>query len=173
MTQHYDTLYIGGRWTAPSSDRRITVVSPNSGEVIGSVPQAQEADVDAAVDAARRAFPGWAATPPADRAAALRRFATGIDARSDEFVERVSSQNGMPVAVASQLEPVYPSVLLNFYVGLIENQVEDVRDGLFGGKVRVEHAPIGVIGAIAPWNFPQHCRRSSTPRPWPPATPSC
>jgi aldehyde dehydrogenase (NAD+) len=62
MTQH-NTLFIGGEWIAPSSSRSITVVSASTEEVIGSVPEAQEADVDAAVDAARRAFDdpdGWA-----------------------------------------------------------------------------------------------------------------
>jgi acyl-CoA reductase-like NAD-dependent aldehyde dehydrogenase len=156
--QVHEQLYIGGVWTAPSSDRRIEVVSPNNGELIGSVPEAQEADVDAAVHAARRAFDdpaGWSHSAPTERAAVLRRFAEGIEARRDEFALAVSSQNGMPVAVASQLESVYPSVLLRYYADLVENQAADIRDGMFGGKVDVRREPLGVVAAIAPWNFPQ------------------
>ncbi|MEJ8278182.1 aldehyde dehydrogenase [Pseudonocardia spirodelae] len=158
MTQHHESLYIGGRWTAPSSDRRITVTSPNSGEVIGSVPEALEADVDTAVAAARTAFDdpdGWARSAPAERAAVLRRFADALDARTDTIAATVSSQNGMPVAVSSQLESVYPVMLLRYYADLVENQGDDVRDGLFGGRIRVRHDPVGVVGAIVPWNFPQ------------------
>ncbi len=158
MTQHHESLYIGGRWTPPSSDRRITVTSPNSGEVIGSVPEALESDVDAAVAAARTSFDdpdGWARSAPAERAAVLRRFADALDARTDTIATTVSSQNGMPVAVSSQLESVYPVMLLRYYADLVENQGDDVRDGLFGGRIRVRHDPVGVVGAIVPWNFPQ------------------
>lgn len=158
QTMHYDTLYIGGEWVAPSSGATITVTSPNTGETIGSVPDGQEADIDSAVAAARRAFDdptGWAALEPAERAATLRRFADAVEARKDEFARRVSAQNGMPIAVSAQLEAVYPAVLLHYYADLVENQAEDVRDGLFGGTVRVERAPVGVVAAIVPWNFPQ------------------
>jgi aldehyde dehydrogenase (NAD+) len=123
----YDKLYIDGEWVSPSSSATLTVTSPNTGERIGSVPEAREADVDAPVDAARRALPGWAATSPAERAAAPRRFATAFDARKEEFAQRVSARNGMPVTVSSQLESVSPSVLLNYYAGLVENQGEDIQ----------------------------------------------
>lgn len=158
MSAQHDRLYIGGRWTAPSSDRRISVISPNTGGIIGSVPEALEADVDAAVVAARAAFDdpaGWAWSDAAERAELLRRFAAAVEARAEAFATAVSSQNGMPIAVSSQLEAVYPGALLRYYAGLIEQQAEDIRDGLFGGTIRVRHEPIGVVGAIVPWNFPQ------------------
>jgi aldehyde dehydrogenase (NAD+) len=156
--QHHDQLYIGGRWTAPSSGSRITVTSPNTGEVIGSVPEALEADVDAAVSAARAAFDdpaGWSQAAPTERAAVLRRFADAVEARREAFAAAVSSQNGMPIAVSSQLEAVYPGALLRYYADLAEGQDDDVRAGLFGGTVRVRREPVGVVGAIVPWNFPQ------------------
>ncbi len=156
--QHHDQLYIGGRWTAPSSGSRITVTSPNTGEVIGSVPEALESDVDAAVSAARAAFDdpaGWSQAAPAERAAVLRRFADAVEARREAFAAAVSSQNGMPIAVSSQLEAVYPGALLRYYADLVEGQDDDVRAGLFGGTVRVRRKPVGVVGAIVPWNFPQ------------------
>ena len=157
-SQTHHRLFIGGRWVTPSNDRRITVISPNTGDVVGSVPEAVEADVDAAVDAARAAFDnptGWSHLAPADRAAALRRFADALDLRKDLIAQTVSSQNGMPIAVASQLEAVYPVTLLRYYADLIEGQTDDIREGLFGGSVAVLRDPIGVVGAIVPWNFPQ------------------
>ncbi|WP_207839704.1 aldehyde dehydrogenase [Williamsia soli] len=155
---NYDKLYIGGEWRSPSGSARITVISPNTGELIGEVPDGAEGDIDAAVGAARRAFDdprGWSGIAPAERAGHLERFATEIEKRKDEFAERVSSQNGMPIGVANQLEAVYPSTLLRYYAGLIGEQKEEVRDGMFGGKVEVQRSPIGVVGAIVPWNFPQ------------------
>ncbi|NKQ55046.1 aldehyde dehydrogenase [Amycolatopsis sp. K13G38] len=153
---NYDKLFIGGAWVAPSSAKRIDVRSASTEEPIGSVPEAQEADVDAAVAAGRRAFPVWAQTPPADRAAAMERLAGILERRADEVVQRVSSQNGMPVAVAGQLEGAFPVVLLRYYAGLIRDGAsEETRPGLFGGKTLVRKEAVGVVGAIVPWNFPQ------------------
>lgn len=159
MDLHYDALFIGGEWVAPSSGHRITAVSASTEEVIGSVPEAQDADVDAAVAAARRAFDdpsGWARWAPADRAAAMERLADVLERRAEEVVQRVSGQNGMPVAVARQLEGAFPVVLLRYYAGLARNaDFEETRPGLFGGNTLVRREPIGVVGAIVPWNFPQ------------------
>jgi aldehyde dehydrogenase (NAD+) len=159
MDLHYDSLFIGGQWRPPSSTRRITAVSASTEETIGSVPEAQEADVDAAVAAARQAFDdpsGWAHWAPADRAAAMERLADVLERRAGEVVERVSGQNGMPVAVAQQLEGAFPVVLLRYYAGMVkESAFEEHRPGLFGGTTLVRREPIGVVGAIVPWNFPQ------------------
>lgn len=159
MTIQYDQLFIGGEWVAPRGTNTIAVVSASTEETIGSVPEASEADVDAAVDAARRAFDdpsGWAHWEPAARADVMERLADAIDARKDEFAQRVSAQNGMPLQVSSQLEAVYPSALLRYYAGLArELQPEEERAGLMGGRTIVRRSPIGVVGAIVPWNFPQ------------------
>ncbi|WP_068273168.1 aldehyde dehydrogenase [Aldersonia kunmingensis] len=154
----HDRLFIGGRWIQPHGGARIEVVSPNTEEILGTVPDGSLADVDAAVAAARAAFDNssvWSGLEPAVRAGHLRRFADEIDVRKDELAGLVSAQNGMPIAVAGQLEAVYPSTLLRYYADLIENQAEDVRQGMFGGLVEVRRDPIGVVGAIVPWNFPQ------------------
>ncbi|OUS93808.1 aldehyde dehydrogenase [Rhodococcus sp. NCIMB 12038] len=159
MDLHYDSLFIGGDWVRPTSNERITVVSASTEQPIGSVPEAQEADVDAAVAAARRAFDdpaGWAHWAPADRAAAMERLADGLERRAEDVVQRVSAQNGMPVAVARQLEGAFPVVLLRYYAGLArESATEETRPGLFGGNTLVRREPLGVVGAIVPWNFPQ------------------
>jgi aldehyde dehydrogenase (NAD+) len=158
LRQTHDHLFIGGEWVSPTSDRRISVISPNTGRPLGSVPEGQEADIDAAVDAARSAFEGpagWGEVPAEERAGVLRRFADAVEARKEEFATSVAAQNGMPIAVAQQVEAVYPATLLRYYADLVEARTTDIRDGMFGGRVRVHRSPIGVVAAIAPFNFPQ------------------
>jgi aldehyde dehydrogenase (NAD+) len=158
MTQQ-DTLFIGGEWVSPASDQKITVVSASTEEVIGSVAEAVEADVDAAVDAARRAFndpKGWAHWAPEDRAKAMERFADELEKRAPEIAQAVSSQNGMPIAISSAFEATFPAVLLRYYAGVIRQaEFEREQPGLMGGSVLVRREPIGVVAAIVPWNFPQ------------------
>ncbi|MGV9826484.1 aldehyde dehydrogenase [Gordonia sp. NPDC003429] len=157
-TARLDKLFIGGEWVDPQGTGHITVVSPNTGEPIGEVPDGTGADIDNAVRAARIAFDNpatWSGLPAAERAAHLRRFADEIDARKDDFATLVSSQNGMPIGVAGQLEAVYPATLLRYYAGLIEAAAPDIREGMFGGHIEVRREPVGVVGAIVPWNFPQ------------------
>jgi aldehyde dehydrogenase (NAD+) len=159
MTLDHGSLFIGGDWVAPATGQTITVVSASTEERLGQVPEASERDVDRAVDAARAAFDdpdGWAAWTPAARADAMERLADAFEARRDEIVERVSSQNGMPIAVARQTEAVYPPTLLRYYAGLARDATsEEERPGLFGGTTLVRRQPVGVVGAIVPWNFPQ------------------
>ncbi len=154
-----DKLFIGGTWAAPASGKAIDVVSASTEELIGRVPEATEADVDGAVDAARRAFDdphGWAQWEPGRRAAALERFADELAARSDDLVHWVSSQMGMPVAIAEQLEALAPSMLLGYYADLIQRlPAEEVRPALLAGTTVVRREPLGVVAAIVPWNFPQ------------------
>jgi acyl-CoA reductase-like NAD-dependent aldehyde dehydrogenase len=155
----YESFYIGGEWLPPSSDRTITPINASTERPLGRVPEAVEADVDAAVRAARRAFDepsGWSSWEPARRAAVMDRLAEAIDARADGFVDRVSAQNGMPVAVARQLEIGYPSAVLRYYAGLARDlSLVESRNGLLGGTIDVRKVPVGVVAAIVPWNFPQ------------------
>ena len=159
MELRYDTFYIGGQWVRPTTSRTIVPVNASSEEPLGQVPEATEADIDVAVAAARAAFDdpsGWASWEPARRAEVMARLADAIDKRADGFVERVSAQNGMPVAVARQLETGYPSAVLRYYAGLArEAAFEETRAGLFGGSIQVRRLPVGVVAAIVPWNFPQ------------------
>ncbi|MEV0640988.1 aldehyde dehydrogenase [Streptomyces sp. NPDC050619] len=143
----------------PSTGASITPVDASTEQPLGQVPEGTEADIDAAVAAARAAFDdptGWASWEPARRAEVMDRLADAIDKRADGFVERVSAQNGMPVAVARQLEVGYPSAVLRYYAGLArEAAFEETTAGLFGGSIEVRRLPVGVVAAIVPWNFPQ------------------
>lgn len=159
MTEKYGHLFIGGDWVPPSSDCTIEVSSASTEEALGSVPEAREADVDAAVAAARDAFydpSGWANWEPAARADAMERLAAALDARASDMAGRVSAQNGMPISLATGLEGGFPQMLLRYYAGLCRSGTPDeTREGLLGGKIRVRRTPIGVVGAIVPWNYPQ------------------
>ena len=159
MAYEYDSLFIDGSWRQPSSGELIDVRSASTEQSIGFVAAAQEADVDAAVEAARRAFDdpaGWSRWEPAARAEALERFATALEARSEEFVRRISAQNGMPVRIGRATEGAVPALLLRYYAGLAQKLGQDEsRRSLVTGTTLVCRAPIGVVGAIVPWNFPQ------------------
>lgn len=159
MSLAYDSLFIGGEWVPSGDATPITVVSASTEEVLGQVPEATEADVDAAVASARDACDdpaGWSRWEPARRAEALERLADALDKRGEDIAHRVSSQNGMPIAVSRQLEAVFPATLLRYYAGMVRDRdSEERRPGLFGGTTLVRRTPVGVVGAIVPWNFPQ------------------
>jgi aldehyde dehydrogenase (NAD+) len=156
---HRDAFYIDGVWSPPSGARRITVLGANTGAPIGSVPEAESADLDLAVMAARRAFDdphGWATWPAGDRAAVLRRFANALEARREEMIFTISSANGMPISMASEVESALPARVLRYYADLVSAaRFEEDRPGMFNDTVTVRREPMGVVGAIVPWNAPQ------------------
>jgi aldehyde dehydrogenase (NAD+) len=155
---HYDQLYVGGDWQQPRGTATIEVHSPTTEELIGSVPEGSDADIDAAVDAARLAFDGpdaWGSWEPARRQEVLARFADELESRAAETASRVTQQNGMPIVVAEQFEGGFPPLLLRYYSQMVVDQAEERRAGMLGGTAVVLREPIGVVGAIVPWNVPQ------------------
>lgn len=158
-TIDYPKLYIGGKWAPPAGHGTIEVHSATTEDRIGSVPRGTEADIDAAVVAARAAFDatdGWATWHPKERAEVLERFAVELEARGAETARRVSMQNGMPTWVAERFEAGFPSLLLRYYSGLMTDApIEEARPGMLGGTSLVSKQPVGVVGAIVPWNVPQ------------------
>jgi acyl-CoA reductase-like NAD-dependent aldehyde dehydrogenase len=158
MTITYDKLYIGGGWTAPLGNATIDVISPVTEEQIGSVPLGTERDIDAAVDAARKAFDdpsGWANWEPSRRTEVLARFADELEARGAETAKRVASQNGMPIWLAENFEAGFPALLIRYYSQMVAESQEEFRPGMLGGVSLIRKEPIGVVAAIVPWNVPQ------------------
>jgi aldehyde dehydrogenase (NAD+) len=154
----YDKLYVDGTWTVPATDERITVQCASTEDAIGSVPAASERDIDAAVEAARRAVDdptGWAHWSPKQRGEVLERFAAALEVRSDETARRVTLQNGMPLSLAHAFEAGFPALLLRYYAGLVAEKQEEVRPGMLGKPSILVREPIGVVAAIVPWNVPQ------------------
>ncbi|BBZ04682.1 aldehyde dehydrogenase [Mycolicibacterium chitae] len=151
-------FWIDGTWAAPSGAQRIEINNASTGAAVATVPAAERPDVDAAVAAARRAFDesDWATRGAAARAAAITSLATALLARSNETAAAVSTQNGMPISIASATEAVMPATLLNYYANLAAEQPAEERRSAFGGGTTVvRREPIGVVAAIVPWNFPQ------------------
>jgi aldehyde dehydrogenase (NAD+) len=155
MSDSYDSLFIGGEWVRPRSPATIQVRSASTGEPIGRAPEASEADADAAVAAARRAFEdpaGWSQWEPAQRAAALER----LESRSQEIGRRVSTQNGMPIALSPTIEGMTPVGTIRYVVSLLAGApVEEEVPRFLGGNLIIRHEPVGVVAAIVPWNYPQ------------------
>ena len=149
-------LFIGGEWVTPASSARIDVINATSEESIGSVPEASAQDVDRAVSAARRALnSGWRTSAPSERAAALNRFADALEKRTPEIARAVSVQNGMPLSLSEQFEGGYAVALARYYGSLAgELRVEERRRSPLGFDTLVRRDPIGVVGAIVPWNYP-------------------
>ncbi len=159
MSASHDKLFIGGEWVSPSSAARIAVRNASTGEPIGEAPEAAEADVDAAVAAARRAFDdpsGWSQWEPAQRAAVLERLATELEARAQEIGRVVSEQNGMPIALSPVIEGMTPVGTLRYVAGLMAGSpVEEETSRFLGGDLIIRREPAGVVAGIVPWNYPQ------------------
>jgi len=157
MTFDHQQIFVGGQWVGPASTQRSNIINASTGEVIGSVPKCNNDDMDRAVAAAREAMrsPAWTGLDCKGRAAHLRRFADAVEKRGDRLAQAVSLQNGMPINVADKLESEFVVGLLRYYAALAENIVEEeARPSPTGSTTLVRRDPVGVVGAIIPWNFP-------------------
>jgi acyl-CoA reductase-like NAD-dependent aldehyde dehydrogenase len=148
----YDSLYIDGQWVPSTGSGTIDVVNASTEEVMGSIPEGTPADVDRAVAAAKAAFEGWSATDPSERAKALQALADGLGARNQEIAETITGEVGMPLFLSQLIQAGLPTAIAGTYVKLIDEVVweEEVGNSL------VVKEPIGVVGAITPWNYPLH-----------------
>jgi betaine-aldehyde dehydrogenase len=154
--REYDRLFIGGDWVKSRGSDTIEVISPRTEEPIAKVPASTEADIDAAVAAARQAFDSgpWPHTSPAERADLLAGVSATIQGRSEEFARTISEQNGSPISWALLGQVFSATMALDYYSGLArEYPFEEVRTGVLGPAV-VRREPVGVVGAIVPWNVP-------------------
>ncbi|MBF6437596.1 aldehyde dehydrogenase [Nocardia cyriacigeorgica] len=152
----YDSLFIGGRWTAPATTERIQVISPATEEPVGSVPAVDRADVDAAVAAARAAFDSgpWPSTPPEERAQVLSRAARLIEERGADLAATLTAEMGAPLMAATTLNQIPAVAALDYYAGLAKSfPWNETRTGVFG-TTRVSREPRGVVAAITAWNVP-------------------
>ena len=143
-------LYIGGRWTTPSSTKTLEVTDSNTGEVWATIPEGTEADADAAVAAARAAFDGWSQTAPEKRAEFVQKIADGLKARSDELARAISTEVGMPIKLSTMVQVGGPVAAWANYAKLAR---EFEYDSKVGNSV-VTREPVGVVAAITPWNYP-------------------
>ena len=147
-----EQLFIGGEWIDPIGSERIEVTNPTTEEPMGSIPAATAADVDRAVGAAREAFGPWSQTPREQRAELLAAIGAGLGERGDEIAATVSGELGMPLKLSRRIQAGLPAMTFNSMPELIGQVAweEEVGNSL------VIREPIGVLGAITPWNYPLH-----------------
>jgi aminobutyraldehyde dehydrogenase len=147
-------LLIGGRLVAGQGELE-NVLDPASGKVIARIAEATREQVDAAVRAAEAAFPGWAATPPKDRAALLLRLADHIEQEGAEYARLESANCGKPLAAALSDEIPAIADVFRFFAGAARAMHGAVAgEYLAGFTSMIRRDPVGVVASIAPWNYP-------------------
>lgn len=147
---HTDKFFIGGAWRKPAGIETIDVINPATEEVIASIPAGTPEDVDAAVKAAREAFPAWSRTSPAERADYLDAICDGLEARTDELVETIMAELGMPRGMVKELQVGLPLTESRFHAASARTFE---WDEIIGNSVVIREG-VGVVAAITPWNYP-------------------
>jgi len=147
-----DKLFIGGRWVAPLAKDTIEVHNAGTGAVMGRIPAAGEKDVDAAVSAARAAFEGWSGKEPSFRAELLEKVSQGLKARADEIAKTIAQEVGMPLKMSARIQAGLPIANFSNYGRLLKDFSFETKVG----NSLVVRDPVGVVGAITPWNYPLH-----------------
>ncbi len=146
---------IGGEMMNSESGNWLENVEPATGKIFSRIPRSGAADVEAAVQAARKAFPGWSSTPFEERAACLRRLGALIATHSEALIAAESQDNGKPVSLARAVDIPRAQKNLEFFAGAIEHFASEVH--IPGGSEFIHYThrkPIGVVGCISPWNLP-------------------
>ena len=146
---------IGGEMTNPEGGVWLDNIEPATGQVFSRIPRSNAADVEAAVQAARTAFPAWSTTPFEERAACLRRWGALIAEHSEALIAAESQDNGKPVSLAGAVDIPRAQKNLEFFAGAIEHFASEAH--IPGGAEFIHYThrkPIGVVGCISPWNLP-------------------
>ena len=145
-------LYIDGAWVAPAGAGTIEVVNPATEEVIGRIPEGTPEDVDRAVQAAKAAFESFSRTSVDERAKYLSRLTEALTARAEEIAATVTEEMGAPAKFAQLVQAGLPITTMGTYAQLV---AEYPFEETVGNSLIVKE-PVGVVGAITPWNYPLH-----------------
>ena len=147
--------FIGGEAVDPVEGGTEEVVNPATGEPIAEAPLSTKPDVDRAVEAAKGAFEGWAATPPGERARALLRMADLIEERGEEIADLEAADAGKPRGAVLEDEVPVMADNLRFFAGAarcLEGRA--AGEYMEGHTSFIRREPVGVVGQITPWNYP-------------------
>ena len=147
-----DAFYIDGKWVAPSGSETIDVIDSANESVFATIPAGTPKDVDKAVRAAAAAFPAWAATPAKDRGEFLQKITDGLAARAAEIADVISHEVGMPRNLSEMIQAGLPTMTFGDNAQRAGSFVWDEEIG----NSLVVREPVGVVGAITPWNYPLH-----------------
>ena len=147
-----DKIYVGGAWVASEGTGTIEVIDANTEEVMGSIPEGTAGDVDRAVAAAKAAFETWGYTDREERGKYLQAIAEGLAERSEEIAKVISREVGMPELYATLIQAGLPAGNMALYTAMLDTyEFEETV-----GNSLIVREPIGVVGAITPWNYPLH-----------------
>jgi aldehyde dehydrogenase (NAD+) len=147
-----DKLYIDGGWVRSTGTGTIDVINSTTEEVMGHIPDGTPEDVDKAVKAARQAFPGWAATPKEERGKYLQRITEGMQARMMDIANLVAQEVGMPINLSMMIQAGLPTMTFGSMAQIVDTFPFEEQVG----NSLVVREPVGVVGAITPWNYPLH-----------------
>jgi 1-pyrroline dehydrogenase len=145
---------VGGEFVEAVEGGTAEIINPATGETVAEVPEGSQADVDRAVEAAKKAWPEWRESTPAARAELLLKLADVIDEHTDELAELESQNVGKPLGAARDEMPVC-SDNIRFFAGaarILEGR--SAGEYMEGYTSWIRREPIGVVGQIAPWNYP-------------------
>ena len=152
VSQHKN--FVGGEWVDAVEGGTAEIVNPATGEVIAEVPNGTQADVDRAVEAAKSALPEWLETTPGERAGMLLKLADALEEHADELCQVESANVGKPMGIVVDEIPVSADNL-RFFAGAARNlEGKAVGEYMRGYTSMIRREPVGVVGQIAPWNYP-------------------
>ncbi len=147
-------MYIGGEWVGAASGRMMGVTNPATGEVLADLPDAGREDVWRAIDEAARVFPKWAGSPAIERGRILRRVYDLMTERRDSLARLITQENGKPFEEAKR-EVAFATAYFSWFAEEARRVYgEIVPPPAPSKRLWVLKQPIGVVGAITPWNFP-------------------
>jgi aldehyde dehydrogenase (NAD+) len=156
MNTTTENVYIDGSWVVSKSDRVLVVRSPSTEEIVGQVPDADVADVDAAVAAARAAFDHgpWPRMRSVERSEMMQALLEELTTRADELAHVIGTENGTPQMLLRPAQVDNALDVLRYYTELAANfEVESWVEGVYS-PVLVRQEPVGTVAAILPWNVP-------------------
>ncbi|HEU0130532.1 MAG TPA: aldehyde dehydrogenase family protein [Mycobacteriales bacterium] len=145
-------LYVDGAWVPSTGTATIDVVNPATEQVIGRIAEGTADDVDRAVRAARAAFDGWSRTSVEERAKFLTRLHEALSARAEEIARTITEEMGSPARFAQAVQAGLPVTVMGTYAQLVADYAFEETIG----NSLVVREPVGVVGAITPWNYPLH-----------------
>ena len=145
--------YVNGQFVEASTDRKMDVISPVDGKQLSTVPMSTYADLNSAVEAAKAAFPKWSRTPIKERVQIFFRYRSLLEKHLVELAELCSEENGK-IYSESVAEIEKCIELTEFAVSLPQLVTGEVLEVSRGVECRTEHAPLGVVASIVPFNFP-------------------
>ena len=147
-----DKIYIDGSWIPSTGTGKLEVIDSTTEEVMATIPEGTAEDVDRAAKAAKAAFASWSQTAVEERAKYLNRITEGLQSRMDDIANIVAHEVGMPKTLSMMIQAGLPTMTFGSMAQIVESFPFEEQIG----NSLVVREPVGVVGAITPWNYPLH-----------------